>query len=67
MKLRFKPSTNRAIRTIAQMVIGFAAALPIFLTTSGIPADVGGGGAVIAITGLVAKAMNLVEDELEDK
>ena len=46
------------------MMIGIAAAVPIFLTSSGIPTDVGGGATAVVIAGLAAKLMNQVEDEL---
>lgn len=58
-------STKRALRTAAQVVLGLCAALPIFLTTSGIPADVGAGATAIAVATVAAKIANLAEDELD--
>lgn len=60
-----RQSTRRALRTAVQVVLGLCAALPIFLTTSGIPADVGAGATVLAVAAGVAKFANLAEDELD--
>lgn len=60
-----KTSTRKALRTAVQVVLGLCAAVPIFLSTSGIPSDVGAGAAAIAVAAGVAKFMNLADDELD--
>lgn len=60
-----KVSTKRALRTAGQVLLGLCAAVPIFLTTSGIPADVGAGATALAVATAVAKFVNLAEDELD--
>lgn len=60
-----KTSTRKALRTAVQVVLGLCAAVPIFLTTSGVPADVGAGATALAVATAVAKFMNLADDELD--
>lgn len=60
-----KASTRSALRTLVQTVLGVCVAVPIFLTTSGVPQDVGAGAAVLAVATVTAKFMNLAKDELE--
>lgn len=62
-----KTSTRKAVRTFVQVVLGICAAIPIFLTTSGTPADVGAGATLIAVTAVVAKFANLADDELDNE
>lgn len=62
-----KTSTRKAVRTFVQVVLGMCAAVPIFLTTSGIPQDVGAGAALLAGATIAAKFMNLAKDELKEK
>lgn len=59
-----KASTKRALRTAVQVIAGLAAAVPIFLSTSGVPSDVGAGATAVVVAAAVAKLMNTVEDEL---
>jgi hypothetical protein len=60
-----KASTRRALHAALHVVLGICAAVPIFLTTSGLPADVGAGATAIAVAATVAKFANLAEDELD--
>jgi hypothetical protein len=62
-----KVSTRKALRTFVQVVTGLCVAVPIFLTTSGIPSDVGAGAALLTVATVTGKFMNLAEDELKDK
>lgn len=60
-----KVSTRKALRTLIQVAIGLCAAVPIFLTTSGIPSDVGAGAALLTAATVTGKFMNLAEDQLD--
>jgi len=60
-----KVSTRKALRTGIQVVLGLCAAVPVFLTTSGIPGDVGAGAALLTVATVTGKFMNLAEDELD--
>lgn len=62
-----KVSTRSALRTFVQAVLGICAAVPIFLTTSGVEQNVGAGAAVLTVATVTAKFMNLAKDELKDK
>ncbi len=62
-----KNSTRKSLRTFVQVVLGMCAAVPIFLTTSGLPADVGAGATAIAVATVVAKFANLADDELDEE
>lgn len=61
-----KKSTRAALDATIQILSGLAAAVPVFLTTSGIPGDVGAGATALAVTAAVAKFMNLAKDILDD-
>lgn len=60
-----KTSTRKALRTAVQVVLGLAAAVPVFLTTSGVPGDVGAGATALAVATIVAKFANLADDYLD--
>lgn len=62
-----KRSTRKALRTALQVALGLAAAVPIFLSTSGVPADVGAGATAIAVAAAVAKFANLADDYLDEE
>lgn len=62
-----KTSTRKSLNTLIQVVLGVCAAIPIFLTTSGLPADVGAGATVVAVAATVAKFAHLADDELDKK
>lgn len=60
-----KYSTREVIKTIVQFLAGAAAAVPVFLATSGVPGDVGAGATALAVAAAVTKFMNLALDELD--
>lgn len=60
-----KDSTREALLTVVQWLLGAAAAVPVFLTTSGTPGDVGAGATALAVAATVTKFMNLAKDELD--
>ncbi len=60
-----KISSKRAVRTGVQVVAGICAAVPVFLSTSGLPGDVGAGAVALAVATTLAKFMNLAQDELD--
>lgn len=62
-----KTSTRKALRTAVQVVLGLAAAVPIFLSTSGLPADVGAGATAVAVAAAAAKFANLADDYLDEE
>ena len=62
-----KPSTRKALRTAVQVVLGLCAAVPIFLSTSGVPADVGAGATAIVVAAAAAKFANLADDYLDEE
>lgn len=59
-----KHSTREALKTLVQVVAGLAAAVPVFLSTSGISGDVGAGATALAVATVVTKFMELAKDEL---
>jgi acid phosphatase family membrane protein YuiD len=61
-----KHSTREVLKTIIQFVAGAAAAVPVFLATSGIPGDVGAGATALAVAAAVTKFMNLALDEIDN-
>lgn len=60
-----KNSNREVIKTIVQFLAGAAAAVPVFLATSGLSGDVGAGATALAVAAAVTKFMNLALDELE--
>lgn len=62
-----KQSTRKALRTAVQVVLGLAAAVPIFLSTSGLPSDVGAGATAVAVAAAAAKFANLADDYLDEE
>lgn len=62
-----KASNKRALRTAVQVIAGLAAAVPIFLSTSGLPADVGAGATAVVVAAAAAKFANLADDYLDNE
>lgn len=60
-----KTSTLKALRTGVQAILGLCAAVPVFLATSGWPADVGAGATAVAVAAAIAKVMNTVDDVID--
>ncbi len=60
-----KTSNLKALRTGVQVLLGLCAAVPVFLSTSGVSGDVGAGAVALTVATVVAKFMNLAQDELK--
>ncbi|QNJ57082.1 holin [Gordonia phage Rabbitrun] len=57
--------TRRTVRTVFQAAVAVAAALPLIVVASGIPATAAGVGVALAVAGGVTRVMALpVVDEL---
>ncbi|MFI6368936.1 hypothetical protein ACIBG0_40195 [Nocardia sp. NPDC050630] len=47
------------VRTVFQLVVGLAAALPMIVATSGLPATAAGIGAALAISATITRVMSV--------
>ena len=54
-----KDSTKRTLRTVLQLVVGLAAALPLIVGASGLPGTVPGLGVALGVAAGVTRVMAL--------
>lgn len=57
-----KESTRKSLRTALQVGLGFLTALPILLSSMGVPLAVGVGATILSVSAIAAKFMNLSLD-----
>lgn len=62
-----KESTRKSLRTLLQTGLGVISILPILLPALGVPLAVGAGATALAVSGVVAKFMNLSLDLLDEE
>lgn len=54
-----KTSTKRTLRTVLQLVVGLAAALPMILSASGVPETAPGVAVALATSAAVTRIMSI--------